>query len=383
MVYRRSLSGYVTLFEQVIDQVAHEIGVLKVGDQFALPYWNYVVDRKLPEPFRVPGNAANPLFVDARTAAANGGRDIVDDMTLDGPGDPSFGGWKFANQRQILLGEDGFSNILEIAPHGSVHVAIGRGGGLMGTPARAARDPVFWLHHAQIDRLWESWRKSHNGSDPSEATPDGKDWNDALFHFVSLSDEADVRQARNVLDADGLGYRYDKLESIPAVVAAAPMATPVSEGVAGRPIAAAAAPITVGSATVRVPLVPAKGSAAAAEPLGQATGELTLRLADIRATVDPGTDYDIFVQAKGSSGEPSGQPIARLNLFGRVHEMADHEGAAASPAAAGITVSVPLAASLATAGVSELRPEDLVVTIRPNASPAGDIIIERIELVVR
>jgi hypothetical protein len=129
--------------------------------------------------------------------------------------------------------------------------------------------------------------------------------------------------------------------------------------------------------------VAAKGEAAGVEPLGQLSGELTLRMGDIHAAVDPGTSYDVFVQPKGASGEPSGEPIARISLFGRVHEMPDHGGPTAGPAVEGFTVSIPLTPSLAAAGVSELRPEDLVVTIRPRAKPAGDIIIQRIELVVQ
>lgn len=27
----------------------------------------------------------------------------------------------------------------------------------MGDPVTAALDPIFWLHHANIDRLWEVW----------------------------------------------------------------------------------------------------------------------------------------------------------------------------------------------------------------------------------
>ena len=30
-------------------------------------------------------------------------------------------------------------------------------GGLMGDPHTATRDPVFWLHHANIDRIWWLW----------------------------------------------------------------------------------------------------------------------------------------------------------------------------------------------------------------------------------
>src|SRR6516164_1482375 len=35
--------------------------------------------------------------------------------------------------------------------------------GLMSNPTMAALDPIFWLHHANIDRLWEVWLKRPSG----------------------------------------------------------------------------------------------------------------------------------------------------------------------------------------------------------------------------
>ena len=43
--------------------------------------------------------------------------------------------------------------------HGNVHVLVGLGGGFMSGFRTAAQDPVFWLHHANIDRLWASGRR--------------------------------------------------------------------------------------------------------------------------------------------------------------------------------------------------------------------------------
>jgi hypothetical protein len=37
-----------------------------------------------------------------------------------------------------------------------MHVRVG---GFMGAFNSAGLDPLFWLHHCNIDRLWEVWRK--------------------------------------------------------------------------------------------------------------------------------------------------------------------------------------------------------------------------------
>lgn len=34
---------------------------------------------------------------------------------------------------------------------------------LMNSPA----DPLFWLHHAQVDRIWSQWQKDHAGKGPT------------------------------------------------------------------------------------------------------------------------------------------------------------------------------------------------------------------------
>lgn len=52
--------------------------------------------------------------------------------------------------------------------HGAVHV---RTGGDMANVPTAAFDPIFYLHHANVDRLWANWQQSHPGPLPSsEAT---------------------------------------------------------------------------------------------------------------------------------------------------------------------------------------------------------------------
>jgi|GEM_PF-2513536 len=47
--------------------------------------------------------------------------------------------------------------------HNSGHVWVG---GSMGSILTAPCDPVFWMHHAEIDRLWSVWQASHAGQNP-------------------------------------------------------------------------------------------------------------------------------------------------------------------------------------------------------------------------
>src|SRR5262249_31287940 len=63
---------------------------------------------------------------------------------------------------------------IEATPHNDVHNMIG---GLMSDPTTAAQDPIFWLHHANIDRLWSRWNEA-TYSNPT----DGR-WHDEHFSF--------------------------------------------------------------------------------------------------------------------------------------------------------------------------------------------------------
>lgn len=80
------------------------------------------------------------------------------------------------------------SGTFEEAPHGSVHMWMGdpdtRNHGPfqdMGNFATAARDPVFYGHHANVDRLWTVW-KSLGGKQRTEPThPDFLDSQYTLY----------------------------------------------------------------------------------------------------------------------------------------------------------------------------------------------------------
>ncbi len=45
--------------------------------------------------------------------------------------------------------------------HGSIHIWVG---GSMSDPDTAAADPIFWMHHANLDRLWWQWYNSAQGN---------------------------------------------------------------------------------------------------------------------------------------------------------------------------------------------------------------------------
>ncbi|QCX76901.1 Tyrosinase [Streptomyces sp. YIM 121038] len=77
---------------------------------------------------------------------------------------------------------DGFRNHLEgwrgVNLHNRVHVWVG---GHMATGA-SPNDPVFWLHHAYVDKLWTQWQSRHPNAPylPAAGTRDVVDLHDTM-----------------------------------------------------------------------------------------------------------------------------------------------------------------------------------------------------------
>jgi hypothetical protein len=158
---------------------------------FTLPYWNYDLPGQnvLPLGFRDPASMdANPLYYDPRGAN--------DGLALD----PGLLG---AQSTIGTVAFPAFESALE-GCHDTTHGAIG---GHMAGVSRAALDPIFYLHHSNIDRCWRHWQLSHLGSgiDPS---PLPAWWTTSWTFFDETGAQVQMtgEQAEHTTK---LGYVYD------------------------------------------------------------------------------------------------------------------------------------------------------------------------------
>ena len=55
---------------------------------------------------------------------------------------------------------------IEWVPHAIVHASVGGQEGDM-TAMHSPNDPIFWLHHSNIDRLWWNWQRTGIKNSPS------------------------------------------------------------------------------------------------------------------------------------------------------------------------------------------------------------------------
>jgi tyrosinase len=67
--------------------------------------------------------------------------------------------------------------------------------GDMQAPGTTARDPIFWGHHSNVDRLWSEWQRLHPGVDPDDPTDVLAPWPNKVEDVLTISD---------------LGYEYMK-----------------------------------------------------------------------------------------------------------------------------------------------------------------------------
>lgn len=84
--------------------------------------------------------------------------------------------------------------------HNNIHGWVG---GSMGQVDWAAYDPIFWAHHAMVDRLWRIWQHANPGALPP---------NDVLDTPLQLG-KRPLLTVRQTLDVKRLGYDYAEASS--------------------------------------------------------------------------------------------------------------------------------------------------------------------------
>lgn len=201
---------YLYFFERILRDAS--------GDpNFALPYWNYSDpdERAIPEAFRLPANDSNPLYVKNRNSGVNDGFEVPASATefeaafeYDNFYSPEGSPLSFGGQEVGKFTRFGSTNgRIEQEPHNVIHTIIG---GWMNDPDEAAQDPIFWLHHANIDRLWNKWLNEN----PNHKNPvDNDKWMNFEFEFFDENGALVKMSGKDILDsAAQLGYKYDDEE---------------------------------------------------------------------------------------------------------------------------------------------------------------------------
>ena len=356
---------YVFFFEQIIRNVSGE-------SSFTLPYWNYSVATPtthgvLPAQFRMQNDPVfGSLFVQKRnvanvaqgTANVNGG----DPIDKNDPGALDLD----ALEECTYLPKgaaNGFNRGLDSGLHGNVHVLVGNSLN-MGQVPWAAGDPVFWMHHCNIDRLWASWNRSGRKNPTNDSQFMNK-----KFVFADKNGDRVEGTVKDFLEITKLRYTYDRFEAVPSCPALSLTASLPSQ----IKQAQASGGLTLGAQASQVTLEPTPGTAAGAADFSQKVRALKpgkhlyLVIDNIRADAQPGVLYHIYIDLP-SGAAPRGATAHKLGVinFFEAAGHAGHEGA--SPRSFSIDVT-SIAKRLQARGRLKAKP---VLTIVPFGQPDAE-----------
>ncbi len=344
--------AYLLEFEAVARAHVEELG--GPHETWALPYWNSSDYVRIPGAAELPLALRGPLLpagVEVPGLEAPPGEQAVNPLhepSRTGPaplaGPPSADDWpdasaaltrlhyanaqdhdtvSFAGGYLEDLAEFHFSDELgqvDGQPHGTGHT---RTGGFMAAFSTAGLDAAFWMHHANVDRLWETYAQDlgHGYPFPDGRPPGGvaaqafDSWSEREFRFLQPDGTTSSWTAPAVLDTEALGYRYDTVEApelndvtwvpsgqdIQPFGLAAPDFTPV----------AAASDVSIGSTTEVV----LEGGGQDGRDLVAPTSRWNVRFDGLRCEAPAPTSYAVYLGLEDDEPDPA-HLIGVLSLFG-------------------------------------------------------------------
>jgi tyrosinase len=189
--------GYLYYFERQLRAVS--------GDtKLVLPYWDYYTNPTLPAEFTNPASS-NPLYVSRVNT------NVQQALTM-----APFSSTLINFPRGAA---NAFEPNFEDAPHNPVHDIIGGWMADMQSPT----DPIFWLHHANVDRLWVAWVNAGGGRTMPALTQSY--WSGSHVYTSSLT----LRRSSTYGTRSSLGYRYQN-EAFPTSLPLAQTASTEMQG---------------------------------------------------------------------------------------------------------------------------------------------------------
>lgn len=269
------------------------------NSSFALPYWGYSPTgaRNLPAPFRVPAASTNVLYHASRSWASNNGNQMSASLV-----DPGLA--------MLELAFYDFQDELETTPHDSVHNPGVLGS--MGSVPTAALDPIFYLHHCNIDRLWSIWLAQGGG----RVNPSDSPWLNNVYQFYNENGAVvNMTGAHIVNTANQLCYKYASpkcwtVADDNVFEAEATQVFAVAEPIGPRPpradkytLAEEQVSVKLGATpvTVTVPIPAAAQDELAAFADAKEGNRFSLLLQDVVLDQEPSLYYEVYVNLPGDA----------------------------------------------------------------------------------
>lgn len=188
-----------------------ELALQDIDAQVTLPWWNWMDEPGLPaaygdadvagQPNVLAGAPINPIGVQVqpdwpqRTTRDPGA--AQDPAPLPPPLRTATIGGQQVDLYNWMMSSPTYSQFEQRCwrLHDNIHVWVG---GTMSDPNWAAYDPIFWAHHAMVDRLWRIWQHNNPNALPDQSV---------LGTSMTFASEPSMKVSE-VLDVTQLGYDY-------------------------------------------------------------------------------------------------------------------------------------------------------------------------------
>lgn len=218
--------GFVEMYERAA-------AVLTGNPKFAMPYWDWTTLRQLPAAFtdQMYKGKVNPLYVPGRgddpsmvRNALTGDNALTDDLVgpdvmrriYEETDYETFGTSRSVdrtdpakpivqydlNPKWVPMG-GGNQGTMESTPHNNVHNNIGA----FMPQSNSPRDPIFMMHHGNIDRIWAYWNALGRKNSPDRL------WLKMPFtnNYVTPTGKFYTKGVKDLLSTAALGYTYDNM----------------------------------------------------------------------------------------------------------------------------------------------------------------------------
>ncbi|XP_027338127.1 polyphenol oxidase, chloroplastic-like [Abrus precatorius] len=217
---------YLYFYEKILGSLIKDL-----DPNFALPFWNWDSPNGMPMPAMYT-DPQSPLYDSLRNANHKPPKPV--DLDYNGTEDQSTTQQQISANLNIMYrqlvsssktpslffgsayraGEDSDpgGGTVENIPHGPVHVWTGDNTQPnfedMGSLYSAGRDPIFFSHHANVDRMWSIWKTlGGKRNDISDS-----DWLESGFVFYDENKNLVRVKVKDCLDTKKLGYVYQDVD---------------------------------------------------------------------------------------------------------------------------------------------------------------------------
>ena len=344
---------YLLYFEKQLQTAA--------GDPtLRLPYWDYTDPQQvsMPAEFTQPtykdssgADQPNPLYEPRRDPAWQQAT-----VTLD-PNSTNID--RNLTEGNFTRYQSGIENNIHAYIHCTV-AAISCPVPDMGAVPYSSNDPIFWLHHANIDRFWSCWSNIPGHKNPTNDS----NFVGRQFSFVDQTGQETTNSVGDLFNGQFVDYKYEKETNCartgatlvaenneaPPTAAEAPAAETTAARVTdllaqGRTLNAATGPVSLSAATTKVIVELRKDNEmktitelalGARAPVKTVTH---LTLSGITFAAPPGAQFNVFLEDSANPGRR--EYAGTISFFNAVPSFGthnhNHAEALATPGGPGLT----------------------------------------------